>query len=341
MNSVIYQIIDEVNCSKKIAVIGHENPDGDAVGSVLGLCRVLSNMGKQVKAIFPNDAPYFLHWLKGYSEALIFKHHTDEVRSFLQDVDIVFFLDFNEIKRAGILKNELENIASTKILIDHHPYPEAFFDILISDIQYSSTSELVYETIGLCDWLNYLDRDAAECIYTGIVTDTLSFTVNSSRPKTLEIASKLLHFGLNNDEIHTKVFNNFSLQRMRMLGYALHKKMKILPEYATGYIYLSKEELKEFCFQPGDTEGFVNYPMQIKGIRMAGLFLERDGYIKISLRSIGDIPVNEIIAKHFSGGGHKNAAGGEAYNMSLSDFILKFESILSLYKDILTKHENN
>ncbi|HNV95092.1 MAG TPA: bifunctional oligoribonuclease/PAP phosphatase NrnA [Bacteroidales bacterium] len=340
MKEVVKQIVEYVDKANQILIVGHENPDGDAVGSVLGLYHVLTKKGKRVIPIFPNDAPAFLKWLPNYNDALLFNKDRQNVEDAFDKSDLIFCLDFNERKRVGKMEYVLSTNKTTKVLIDHHPYPDAFFDVLISEQEISSTAELVYKVIENCGWASFLTKQAAECLFTGIMTDTISFTVNASRAKTFETAASLLSFEIDKELIHRRVFNSFTQQRMRMLGYSLHKKMKIIPEFATGYIYLNKDELKEFCFQKGDTEGFVNYPLSIKGIRFAALFLERDGYIKISFRSVGAIPVNEIMAKHFSGGGHKNAAGGEEINLSLDECIKKFEAILPLYKDTLLHEED-
>ncbi|GAB4453070.1 MAG: bifunctional oligoribonuclease/PAP phosphatase NrnA [Bacteroidales bacterium] len=340
VKEVVKQVVEYVDNANQILIIGHENPDGDAVGSVLGLYQVLNRMGKKVLPVFPNDAPEFLKWLPNYNLALLYNREKQNVEDAFSNADVIFCLDFNERKRVGKMEQVLATNNAIKILIDHHPYPDAFFDVLISEQEVSSTAELVYTVVNECGWDNYLLKPAAECLLTGIMTDTISFTVNASRARTFEVAALLLKFGIDKDMIHRRVFNSFTQQRMRMLGYSLHKKMKILHEYATGYIYLTKDELKEFCFQKGDSEGFVNYPLSIKGVRFAALFLEREGYIKISFRSVGSIPVNEIMAKHFTGGGHRNAAGGDEKNLSLDKCITKFESILPLYKDILLHEED-
>lgn len=340
MKEVVKQVIEYVDKARLVLIVGHENPDGDAVGSVLGLYHVLTQQAKQVVPIFPNDAPEFLKWLPGYNEVRHYNKDIQEVIDLFNCADLVFCLDFNERKRVGKMEELLLKSKAVKILIDHHPYPDAFFDIIISEQEVSSTAELVYTIVDTCGWKKFLTLAASECLFTGIMTDTISFTVNATRAKTFDVAASLIRMGVDKDMIHRRVFNSFTQQRMRMLGYALHKKMKILHEYATGYIFFTKDELKEFCFQNGDNEGFVNYPLSIKGIRFAALFLERDGYIKISFRSVGNIPVNEIMAKHFYGGGHRNAAGGEERKLSLDECLRTFESILPLYKDILLNEED-
>lgn len=335
MISAIEQLKNKIISSKTILIVGHKNPDGDTVGSVLGFSLLLKKMNKQCITAFPDDAPEFLKWLPTYNESFIATHHREKLHAYIQNCELIIGLDFNEKTRAENIFNLTENRNITKAIIDHHPYPDSFFDIIISEQEVSSTAELVYQFIEHCQWTNFIDHDVATCIFTGILTDTLCFTVNAHRAMTYQISAKLLAFGINKDEIHKKVFNSYTEQRMRFLGYALHKKMKIIHELATGYIFLTKNELKEFCFQKGDSEGLVNYPLSIKGIRFAALFLERENYIKISFRSTGNIPVNEIMMKHFVGGGHKNAAGGEEYNLTLEETINKFEQVLPLYKNYL------
>lgn len=340
MEKVINEIVKQVKKANKILIIGHENPDGDAVGSVLGLCHVLKKMSKNAVAVFPNRAPDFLMWMPSYNESMFYNKDNKKVEELFNEAELIFCLDFNERRRVGSMENLLSENKSVKILIDHHPYPDAFFDIMISEESVSSTAELVYSVIESCGWKEFLSKEAAECLFTGIMTDTISFTVNSSHPRTFEITAQLLKYDLDKEKIYQRVFHSFTESRIKMLGFALHKKMKILHHYATGYIWLSKEELKQFCFQKGDTEGFVNYPLSIKGIKFAALFLEKENFIKISFRSTGNIPVNEIMSKHYRGGGHKNAAGGEEKELTLEETIQKFESILPLYKDVLCYEEN-
>ncbi len=335
MNSAIFQLKNYILQSNKILVVGHENPDGDTIGSVLGLYGLLKKMDKEVYAIFPNDAPEFLKWLPFFNNCLIHTKSSQKVSQLLAETELIIGLDFNELKRIGKISEEIKKLNCTKVIIDHHPYPDPFFDIILSDTEVSSTAELVYRFIDRLEWTHHIDDSIATCIFTGIMTDTLSFNVNAHRPATFETTAKLLKYNIDRNDIHRKVFNSFSEQRMRLLGYALHQKMKVLYEWNTAYIWLNKDELKHFCFQIGDSEGMVNYPLSIKGIKLAALFLEKENHIKISMRSIGNVPVNEIMKNHFSGGGHKNAAGGEEYHLSLEDTLQKFESILPLYQTYL------
>ncbi len=335
MKLAIEKLKETILKSENILVVGHENPDGDTVGSVLGFSLLLKKMKKNCLVTFPNDVPEFLKWLPSYNESVIASDRQDKLLTLIPNYELIIGLDFNEKSRAKNVFKLVENSKAIKVIIDHHPYPEPYFDIIISEQEVSSTAELLYHFIESCNWTNLIDYNIATCIFTGILTDTLSFNVNAFRPRTFETAAKLLSYGINKDQIQQNVFESFTEKRLQFLGYALYKKMKILREWSAGYIYLSKEELKEFCFQKGDSEGLVNYPLSIKGIRVAALFLERENYIKISIRSKGNIPANEIMMKHFHGGGHLNAAGGEEYNLSLEETIEKFEKILPSYKSYL------
>lgn len=321
--------------SENISIVTHYNPDGDAIGSSLGLYYVLKSLKKKVNVIVPNDYAEFLKWLPGSEIVINYCSEKEKVKSILNASDLIISLDFNELKRTKYLDKEIEKNNAKKILIDHHPAPHDIFDIKISDISVSSTAELVYETVIQCGFEQYLSKNAAICLFSGLLTDTISFSVNCSNSRTFEIASKLLSFEINKEQIHKNVFDNYSENRLKLLGYALSKKMIILPEYNTGYIWLTIDEQKQYDFKIGDSEGFVNYPLSIKGINFSALFMERENHIKISFRSRGNIAVNEIMSNHFSGGGHKNAAGGEEYKLNIKNTIEKFVSILPQYADIL------
>lgn len=330
-NKVKY-LITEAN---SICLITHFNPDGDAIGSSLGLYHILVELGKKVNVVAPNEYPDYLQWLPSNSDVLRYSIEKDIVKKKIDTSDLIICLDFNELRRTGILFEVLEKNKSKKILIDHHPYPQDIFDIQISDISVSSTAELVYETVLKCDFEKHINFNAATCLFAGLLTDTVAFNVNCSNPRTFEIAAKLMSYGLNKEDIHRRLFDNFSANRMRLLGYVLSEKLTIIPEYCTAYMWLTAEELEEYEFRMGDSEGFVNYSLSIKGIHFAALFMQREDHIKISFRSRGNIPVNKIISSHFSGGGHKNAAGGEEYLLGMDETIKKFVSILPLYEDVL------
>jgi len=334
------QIKNLISNSKNICIVTHFNPDGDAIGSSLGLYHILLEMGKVVNVVTPNEYPEYLIWLPANHNIVKYSLQKEKTHGIINSTNLFICIDFNELKRTGDLFEILGKNRVKKILIDHHPNPENIFDVQISDISVSSTAELVYETIIQCGFEQFISLNAAICLFTGLLTDTISFSVNCSNPRTFEIAAKLLSFGIDKEEIHRKVFDNFSANRMRLLGYTLGKKMVILPEFGTAYMWLTNDELKDFNFQMGDSEGFVNYPLSIKGVNFAALFMERKDYIKISFRSRRNIPVNKIISTHFSGGGHKNAAGGEEYKLNMEETIKKFVSILPQYAEILKPSYN-
>ncbi len=321
--------------AENICLITHFNPDGDAIGSSLGLYHILVDLGKKVNVVVPNEYPDYLQWLPSNTYVLRYSLQKDITKEKINSSDLIICLDFNELKRTGILFEVLETNKSKKILIDHHPYPQDIFEVQISDTSVSSTAELVYETVLNCGFEKNINLNAATCLFAGLLTDTVAFNVNCSNPRTFEIAAKLMSFGLNKEDIHRRLFDNFSANRMKLLGYVLSEKLTILPEYCTAYMWLTAEELEKFNFKMGDSEGFVNYSLSIKGIHFAALFMEREDHIKISFRSRGNIPTNKIISTHFSGGGHKNASGGEEFKLNMEETIKKFVSILPEYSDVL------
>ncbi|NJK87557.1 MAG: hypothetical protein HC906_17845 [Bacteroidales bacterium] len=223
-----------------------------------------------------------------------------------------------------------------KILIDHHPNPEDFCDFMYSDTSVSSTAELLYYFLLEVGYLNFLDVHSATCIFAGIMTDTGCFSYNSSNPDTYMVVQKMLGYGIEKDSIYYNVYDNFSANRMRLLGYILNEKMEVFPEFNTVLLSLTREEQKKYSFQPGDSEGFVNYPLSIKGIRFSAFFIEKEDHVKLSLRSKGNFSVNEFAGKHFNGGGHHNASGGEV-NVSITDALQLFRDLLPKYKNELNE----
>ncbi|WP_175549915.1 DHH family phosphoesterase [Mariniphaga anaerophila] len=316
---------------QKIVVVTHENPDGDAIGSAIGLGEVLKNVGHDVKIIVPNDYPAFLQWFSSELEILIYERKKNRCKTILQDAQVLFCLDFNEPKRTARMERAILEFSNQKVLIDHHPYPSDFCNLMISEPGYSSTAELVFDVVSRINLSGYVNHDAAEGLFTGIMTDTGCFSHNISRPNTFQVVAKLMEAGIDSEKIHAAVYHNFSAQRMQLLGHCLAEKMQVFPEYRAAVIWLSQKELQEYKFQPGDTEGFVNYPLSINNIVFSALFIEKKDYVKASFRSKGSFPVNEFSREHFSGGGHRNAAGGET-KISLDESVEKFKQLLSDYK---------
>lgn len=320
----------------EIVITTHQNPDGDALGSVLALFGFLIKWGHRVTVITPNDYPEFLQWLPGNDLVIDYTKQKSFAEYAVSKAQYLFALDFNDSKRAGDMKHILDTALAKKVMLDHHPFPQMKVDFSFSYTEASSTCEIVYEFIAAMDGLKELDTNIAECIYTGIMTDTGCFSYNSSRPDTFEIVASLLRFNIRKDEIYHRLYDNNSTQRMRLLGYCLNEKMQVLPEYHTAFISLSIEEQKKYNFNLGDSEGIVNYPLSIKGIYFSAMFIERKEKTKISFRSKGSFPVNKFSESHFAGGGHMNAAGGES-TLTLTETITKFTELLAQYTQELKK----
>lgn len=325
------KIIDR---SDKIVIISHVSPDGDALGSSLGLYHFLMQLGKSVNVLMPNNFPDFLKWMKGANDVTIGDRSEKLAKELIEVADLIFCLDFNALKRIDHLGSWVEMSKAKKIMIDHHPDPESFCDVTISHPEISSTSELIFRFICRLGMFDLIDKNAAECIYTGMMTDTGAFTFNSNSPQIYFIISELLEKGINKDEIYDKVYNNYSECRIRLQGYVLYEKMKIYPEYNTALITLSQEEQQQFQWKKGDTEGFVNIPLSIEGIIFSVFIRGEKDMVKISLRSKGVFPTNQFSAEVFGGGGHLNASGGEFYG-NLENAVKLFEEALPNYKQLL------
>lgn len=331
-----YTFVKELLSSgeKKILIITHRNPDGDAIGSSLGLFNILMKLGHKVNVLVPNRAPAFLSWMKGADKLTVFSKQEDMGIQMLEEAEILFALDFNDLSRVREFEKHIAVGKSYKLLIDHHPDPSDFADFTYSDTAPSSTCEMLFNFIHETGLEKYIDSDIASCIYAGILTDTGCFNFNSSRPETFHIVASLLAFGINKDHIYDKIYDNFSFDRMKLMGHCLDKKMIHLKEYNAAYISLDQEEMRQYNFKVGDSEGFVNLPLSVTGVKFSVLFTEHKDVVKLSLRSKGDFAVNTIASEYFGGGGHRNAAGGESKE-SLDNTIEKFISILPLYKDEL------
>jgi phosphoesterase RecJ-like protein len=315
----------------KIVIISHENPDGDAVGSSLGLAEVLGNFGHEVNVIVPNVYPEFLKWFSSELKVWIYDIDKKEAKNIISCAEVLICLDFNNPERAAKMSKQIIQFQGTKVMIDHHPYPVQFCDYMISETEYSSTAELVFRLVtetGLKDFINYA---SAEALYTGIMTDTGSFSHNISRPGPFLAAAELMKWGIDTEKIQSNVYHNFSADRMKLLGYCLNKKMEVFPEYRTAVIHISRDELLEYNFQPGDTEGFVNYPLSINNIIFSALFIEKKDVVKASFRSKGNFPVNNFSQRYFGGGGHLNAAGGES-KLTLTETVERFKQLLIEFK---------
>ena len=314
---------------KKIAIIPHRSPDGDAMGSTLALYHFLLKLNHNPVVISPNEFPNFLAWLPGSETVLIYENDKENCTKILNEAELIFTLDFNALHRTGEMEQVLNKLSAPMIMIDHHQKPDIYATVTYSDTSIGSTCEMIYNLISYLDKKDLLDKTIATCIYTGITTDTGSFRFPSTTSTTHRIVADLIDIGINNSAIHNLLFDDNSANRLQLLGRAL-QNIKVFPEYKTSYITLSQKELDEFHYQKGDTEGIVNYGLSIKGIHFSAIFIEHrdENIIKISLRSQGNFDVNQFAREHFNGGGHINAAGGKSYE-SMKATTNKFEELIS------------
>jgi phosphoesterase RecJ-like protein len=320
---------------KNIVIVTHWSPDGDAMGSSLGLYNYLIGKKHNVQVITPNDYPSFLSWLPGNKKVIDFSINAKPAISKVAKADFIFCLDFNSLKRIDLLGAEVARSTAFKMIIDHHLQPEDFADYMLHSIQACSTCELIHDFIQLMGDKKKMTKEIANCLYTGIMTDTGSFRYPSTTAKTHRIIAELITAGAENAAIHERIYDNNTEGRLKLLGYCLAKKLTVIKELETAYFALGQDDLQKFDYKKGDTEGVVNYALSIKEVRFSAFFVERDGIIKISFRSKGKFDVNLFARKHFSGGGHANAAGGMSA-LSLPETIAKFVALLPDYKKQLT-----
>lgn len=313
---------------QKIVIIPHRNPDGDAMGSTLGLFHYLKQFQEEVVIIAPNEFPGNLAFLPDSDKVIIFERNKETATRILEAATLIFTLDFNALHRTGEMGLTLEKLKATFIMIDHHEAPDSYATVTYSDTSFGSTCEMVYQFIEALGDLDKINKTIATCLYTGITTDSGSFRFPKTTPATHRIVAKLIEKGVENYSIHNDLYDNNSYNSLQLLGRAL-QNMQVLPEFKTSFITLSQKELDEFHYVKGDTEGIVNYGLSIKGIIFTAIFIENrdENIIKISLRSQGDFDVNKFAREFFNGGGHKNAAGGKSH-ATLEDTIKQFKAIV-------------
>jgi len=318
--------------AKSVIITSHHNPDGDAVGSAMALFHALSKSVPDVKVLLPNPFPDFLAWINGSEKIIIFeKENQQTIQKMFDIADMVICVDYNTPSRTGKMETALREAAGVKVLIDHHPEPDLdFFDYSFSETSASSTAELVYIFLEQIELAGQIDLAAAESLYAGIITDTGSFSFACNSPHTYQIVAKLIETGVNAERLHRLIYDNFSEQRLRLLGYAFNDKLTVINDFRTAIICLSDDELARFSSKPGDTEGIVNYPLSIKEVIISILITQRGDHLRLSLRSKGNFAVNRIAKDHFDGGGHRNAAGGNSYS-SMDETIQKIRAILPFY----------
>lgn len=326
--------ITQVN---KIVLVGHVNPDGDCIGSITGLGGYLKDCcGKNITLVVPNEVPQFLKFLSHDMNLYSYNIHKEEVHSALESADMVICMDLNSLKRMDDLGAAIQGCGAYKALIDHHPNPDDTFELVYSYPQSSSTCELAYwiikELIQIGGENIQMPYNVALSLYTGMMTDTNNFA-NSVLPSTFRMASELLAYGIDKDKLQGMVFGGYSESRMRLMGDMLLNKMTIYNNLGASVMVITKEDKAKYNFAKGDSEGFVNLPLNIKDIHISALFTEDDDYIRVSLRSKDDFPVNKLSNQYFNGGGHQRAAGGKLV-MAIGDVEEYFVKCLTEFKQM-------
>lgn len=319
---------------RRIAIVTHWSPDGDAMGSSLGLGNYLIKAGHSVSVIVPNDYPEFLWWMKGHDTVINAEKDIRKAKDTFAAAELIFCLDFNDLGRINVVGQFLATLKNPMVMIDHHPQPSDFAKYALHKTSASSTCELIYEFIAEMKQLDLIDADIANCLYAGIMTDTGSFRFPATTAFTHKVVADLIERGAEHAQVYNRVYDDNTESRLRLLGFSLSEKLQVMMEYNTAFFTLSNEEHERFAYKKGDTEGLVNYALTIRGIVFAAFFSERDGKIKCSFRSKGKFDVNQFARANFSGGGHMNAAGGIS-DQKLEDVVKKFKSLLPEYSEQL------
>ncbi len=324
-----------IRVPQNVAILSHRNPDGDAIGSSLAMQHYLAQYGHTTHVIFPSEFPVEFEALPGAEEVLIWDIHTEECKHVLAKKNLFIFLDFNAYNRIDRLGDYVKDLPGARIMIDHHLYPDPIADFIFSDTAASSTCEMVYQFIvGMGDHMKITPM-VGKCIYTGLVTDTGSFRY-ATNPNVYRIAADLVERGTDDTAVQDMIFNSQTEKNLRLLGHCLSNRMEFYPEFRTALIWLSKKDYEQFNIQRGDTEGIVNYLLSVRDVKLAAFIHNQPTVVKLSLRSKGDLDVQEICKKHFNGGGHKNASGAYSHE-SLKATIDKFKNLLPEYKEQLLK----
>ena len=334
-------IIETLKKYKKIVIVTHVNPDGDAMGSSLALYLFAQKLGLEPKLIVPNDYPKYLAWMPSIQDVVVFDKNTEEAIRIMSEAELFCYLDFNTESRTGLMHNELCHLNKTpRLLVDHHIGAEmSHFEACYSETEISSTSEMMAEIVKYQGFEEYLDDNIATNIIVGMITDTGTFS-HSIFKNTFSIFGELLaSTTVNYKKIHQNIYDTSTEDKLRLLGYLINDKMEVLNEFNTAIISVSKSELDSFNYQNGDTEGVVNYPLSISNVKLSVLITEKQDTIRLSLRSKDDFSVNDMARKHFNGGGHLNAAGG-TLTCTLEEAVAKFKSVLPEYKHVLGNETN-
>lgn len=325
-----------IDSSQKIVLCAHQAPDGDAVGSALGLREYLLPLGKEVAIVLPNVFPDFLRWMPGTQDIIFYSNHPDRAQEAIDACDLIVCLDFNSLARLKDLAPLVEACKAPRLLIDHHLDPQPIAELVVSHPEMCATCEVVFNILWQLGQTENLSRAGAICLYTGMMTDTGSFTYNSSRPEIFFIIGQLLQKGFNKDKIYRKVFNNYSRERIQLMGYILYSKLKFYRDLRAAVFSLTKQEMKHFHFMRGDAEGFVNLPLSVRGTLLS-ISLREDTerpVIRVSLRSVDDFPCNKMAEEFFNGGGHLNASGGEL-PMPMEEALKVVDRAVEAYRPLL------
>lgn len=324
--------------AERIIIVTHRRPDGDAIGSSLGWCGYLKALGKQVTCVVPDAFPDFLRWVPGADMIVRNDKAPEKVKALFDEADLIFCLDFNTPSRIGDeFGEQLVATEAKRVLIDHHIAPDVPATLTVSFPEMSSTCELVFRLISQLDGYDLIDNPTAQAIYCGMMTDTGGFVYNSTRPEIYFIIGELLAKGIDKDKIYRNVYNTFSENRLRLIGYVLYQKLNVLTPLCASFYSISKADQKRFNYIRGDAEGIVNMPLQMKGHKLSISLredTEKPDTIWVSLRSVDDFPCNEMAERFFNGGGHKNASGG-CLNCSLPEAEQIVRQAVKAYADML------
>ena len=323
------QLRDLLATPKRIVITSHANPDGDALGSSLGLYHYLKKQGHRITVIMPTEMPQFLNWMKDFNKVLVYENTRTFSTQILKQAEIIFALDYNGLGRIDGMSSLVGNSKAYKVMIDHHIQPEDFAHAMLSDTSASSTCQLVYEFAEMMGDVDQLDRDALNALYVGILTDTGGFRYATSG-RLFRIVADMLERGVDNNKLTDLVFNAYTVKSFNLLAYCISDCLELMEDCNTGIIAISQADHRRFNIQRGDLEGVVNFILKIRKMRCAALITERRDMVKISMRSKGDFSVQEICSKHFNGGGHKNASGGSIKK--------PFKEVVQLFKDIITEN---
>lgn len=337
--NAFYELINSP--PKRVVILTHQNPDADAMGSSLGWKIYLQKKGHTATVVIPNECPSNLRWMPDYDEVITYDANAQTQaasKTLLQEAEVICCLDFNALHRIKELGALAQEATAVKILIDHHLEPESFADFVFSDTSKAATAQYILDIINQLGDEQLVDLPMAKCLYAGIMTDTGSFRHGNTTAEVHLAVAELMKTGLNVNYVHRAIFDNNSIGRTRLLGYALSEKLTVLPQYRTVYMVLSLDDLKSFGSEIGDTDGIVNYGLSLDNIVMSVLIIERRDEIKLSFRSVDDFSVRELANKYFSGGGHKNASGGRT-NTTLAETIERLLSVLPEYQSELLNVE--